>query len=236
MNRSIVIVVASCSVLVSCGGSSSSNLANPNTINGEANGELVYNACESSYYKEIIGTYRGDVEYSYTHTDNELKRSCVFEVEFKISGTPIVGPASDSAPGAATLTATSCDLKASFTGTVEQIIFRPTDDQFVYECVINQGALFINDPNSSVVDPEIFYENIVYPVSMSLSGDISQPSDGPYNSNADVNVPYINFIGSSSPLITSVVFQGSGVALFVSSTDGEFGRKVDSSLAKEDEQ
>jgi len=202
---------------VSCGGSSGGGAESALPIgSGSALNDITenleYNACESSYYQNIIGTYAGTLDYEFVLDGDSSIRACVFDAEILITGSPrlLFGP------GGTTVTSTGCDLSSSYTGSVEQSLVFPADDESAYQCVASQGMISLSDPNQSVPDPETFYENIVYPVTMRASGEFTLPRNGPYFLNPDVVVPYINFIGSAAPLVEFFIFtENGGLELFV---------------------
>ena len=203
------------------GGGSSGGIVGPDGVFGD----LEYNACESTYYQNITGRFSGTVEYRLTNNQEVLRAHCIFDVDLEIAGTPLVAAGR----------ADRCQLSASFTTAVEQLVFLEFGDPLVHECRAEQGALLISDPNASVINPEIFYENISYPVQISTIGPESVLF-GPYLGNVDQIVPYQYLFGSARRVAEGLRALESGqIEIFDSPSPNTPGLSVNSDLTRSEE-
>jgi len=191
-------------------GCSSGGSGTPSVSDGTGNqgSDLAYNACESSYYSGIIGTYSGDYDYVQRSPEGDIILSCVYAMTISIQGTPDV--VVDQGQGTNEATSDGCSLNGSYQGTVDQRLFLESSDPLVYQCIAPQGSLVIGDPNDSVINPEIFYENINYPVLLRAIGPAELPSRGPYSLDTDVSARYVNVFGSTSPVARFLEIEANG--------------------------
>lgn len=189
--KNTVLTTAITVFVVSCGGSST-----PSDTNG---GSTAYNACESSYYQTVTGTWFGTVNYRYDF-EGVQQANCDFDVVIEIAGSPLVDQEGR---------AEQCQLSSSYTSTAFQFIYQPFTAVNAEECISTQGSLITNDPNSNVINPEVFYENIQFPVTMGVIGPEPEAS-GPYQGNTDQIVRYTPLIGGPNGLADAIRISETG--------------------------
>ena len=190
-------------LLAACGGGGGSGSEVP--LPGGAD-TADADACGNAYYRELMGTYRGQAVYDPGAVAPTAIARCVWTM------TVVVEPESSLF---------QCRLRMVTSSELEQSTVLPADDDDAYQCVEENGVRALYEPNQST-DPTTF-ENVSFPVNADAERRVNVPPAGPYFGDDSFSVRNLYLFDSTSALVDGVQFDGQGAMRLVdASLDGRF--------------
>lgn len=168
-------------------------------------------SCDNDYYRELLGTYRGQAIYDASGAN--FTAQCVWTLEARVE------VKSDTL---------ACFLRVAIQSDLEQSTVLPGDDEDAYQCVEINGVRSLYDPNKST-DPSSF-DDVTFPVTMNYQNKpVSQFS--PYFGDDRYLVRNVHLLDGSSSLVDLFLFDGKGGFQMV--PDGQGARFFNAVLNKE---
>lgn len=201
--RRITVSLSAALVIAACGGGGDGGSDIPLPGGAEtADGD----ACDNDYYRELIGTYRGQAVYDVGAVVPTAVRSCAWTMTVEVEPRT---------------TLFQCGLRMVTSSELEQSTVLPGDDDDAYQCVEENGVRALYEPNQST-DPTTF-EDVSFPVLADAERRLSVPSAGPYFGDETFSVRNLYLFDSTTALVDGLQFDGQGeLRLNDASLNGRF--------------
>ena len=151
------------------------------------------NACDNDYYRELIGTYRGQAIYDVGAVEPTSVTYCAWTMTVRIEPET---------------TLFQCQLRMVTSSELEQGTVLPGDDDDAYQCVEENGVRTLYEPNQST--DQTTFANVRFPVNASYELQADVPRSGPYFGDDAFIVRNIYLLDGTGAIGDILQFDGEG--------------------------